>query len=279
MKKFSSRNALKLVSATSMTIFSLLSVFTATAAWFDSQRNLNEGANEMAIHPVSGNVKKLTIHKLVDEDNLDENTPNYIFNSSAIASYEIDWNTRNITSNVTQAVTLSRYTLFNRERPMLFLFELCDPLKASSIEITMTVPDRIDGQENHNLLETNETTNQPVRALQSSGNPLSSVVKFQTLAFSNTVNYTIPRTSLSSADSFIKMKADGSPNFQTSRNSKTIGLDATVHTGSVKYVGVVFDYYSEAMEYVYTINLGSDVLNASDLDSSIGFDFDWALTF
>ena len=48
-KKLNSKNALKLVAATSMTIFSLLSVFSATAAWFDSQRNLNEGATSFGV--------------------------------------------------------------------------------------------------------------------------------------------------------------------------------------------------------------------------------------
>ena len=47
-RRYASKTALKLVSATSMTVFSLLSVFTATAAWFDSQRNLNEGASQAA---------------------------------------------------------------------------------------------------------------------------------------------------------------------------------------------------------------------------------------
>ena len=62
MNKKALKSPLKILAATSVTIFSLLSVFTSTAAWFDSQRNLKNGANEMAVTAVN-ELESLTIYR------------------------------------------------------------------------------------------------------------------------------------------------------------------------------------------------------------------------
>ena len=95
MNKKALKSPLKILAATSVTIFSLLSVFTSTAAWFDSQRNLKNGANEMAI-TTTHNLKEIRIYS----SSLASIEDGYVFNqtpiqtittSSTIPSADDEW--------------------------------------------------------------------------------------------------------------------------------------------------------------------------------------------
>lgn len=61
MNKKLLRSPLKILAATSVTLFSLLAVFTSTAAWFDSRRTFDNGANQMEIQNIY-NFKELNIY-------------------------------------------------------------------------------------------------------------------------------------------------------------------------------------------------------------------------
>ncbi|MCR5079567.1 MAG: hypothetical protein K6B65_06615 [Bacilli bacterium] len=58
------KNLLKIAAMTSMTVFSLLAVFTGTMAWFNASRVLNNGANQMEIG-VTHNLQSIKIYPVV----------------------------------------------------------------------------------------------------------------------------------------------------------------------------------------------------------------------
>lgn len=88
MSKKALRSPLKLLAATSVAIFSLLAVFTSTAAWFDSQRSLNNGANQMEVKNINS-FKSLELYQplSVGGVTVGQTDVTYVFDSTAVNTY------------------------------------------------------------------------------------------------------------------------------------------------------------------------------------------------
>lgn len=88
MSKRTLRSPLKVLAATSVAIFSLLTVFTSTAAWFDSRRSLDNGANQMEVQNIY-NFKELNIYAplAVGGVTVGASDVTYAFNSTPVSTF------------------------------------------------------------------------------------------------------------------------------------------------------------------------------------------------
>lgn len=112
----------KIAAATGMTIFSLLSVFVATYAWFAMNTNLGSDGMSVNISRITGRLSKVYFHAF-DEQNSSEST--FKFNKSAFATYEYDWVDDEIDVIDDEHATwkMGDYTYIDKNHPMLIIFE------------------------------------------------------------------------------------------------------------------------------------------------------------
>ncbi|MCR5078974.1 MAG: hypothetical protein K6B65_03530 [Bacilli bacterium] len=216
----------------------------------------------MEVASLTGSFRTLTVHPW-DEENSTDST--YVFESSAVATYTYNENSDSVTLTKATGVTtfgLERYSLLEPSQPVLYLFQFeADTLDSEiSIEATSSTETFLGSVEN---------------GLEAEDNPLSSVVKFSSISFGSTPSYSITKTDLSEEDHFVEMSQDGGT-FNSYNKEKTFYFGTA--DSEMRYVGIVFDYYAEAMEYIYSMNLGNDVLMTLNIDEDVGFKFDWTVT-
>ena len=95
MKKLSQNKNLKIAAATSVGLFSLLSVFSATFAWFATNRQNDANGAQVSVEPTSGLFYKLSIHNAVTVSD-DE----YRFDVNPWGTVQIEnWRTRRLITN------------------------------------------------------------------------------------------------------------------------------------------------------------------------------------
>lgn len=117
-----SKKTTKIVAATGMTIFSLLSVFVATYAWFAMNTILGSDGMNVNITRMNGRLNKVYFHAF-DEANSSEST--FKFNKNAFATYQYDWADEeiDIIDNEHATWKMGDYTYIDKNHPMLIIFE------------------------------------------------------------------------------------------------------------------------------------------------------------
>ncbi len=260
---------LKIIAATSVTIFSLFACFVGSIAWFQSVRNIKNDASSMPVRPLDGFLKTLSIHPLAEDGlifNATGDLVSYAFEETATGQYDIDLETgKPVFSG--DPVGLGVYDSLNPNNPILLLFELNQPVQASSLKIQAVTENNFMGEIVDGSL---------VNPLQTSGNFLSSVAQFQSITASSwgSGDYEVSISALSAPVRFANLNADGSELVSWNASPYLYQSDAT---GTVSYVGIVLDYNIYAMELLYSVNLGNPALDG-DFDSPISFTCDWSIT-
>lgn len=124
--KSGSKKTLKLVSATGMTLFSLVAVFAATWAWFSMITIVNGSGTVIRVDPYDGRLKHVYFHAF------DDATPNdstLSFAKTPFATYTYNWNTKSMTGTIPAANDsgepweMGAYEMEYRNHPMLIIFE------------------------------------------------------------------------------------------------------------------------------------------------------------
>ena len=130
MNKKTLKSPLKILAATSVTIFSLLSVFTSTAAWFDSQRNLKNGGDNFEVQNLSLDFSSLTLYRAAAISRTDMYFE--LTEDSYIERLTINESTGELESenNIT-SLQMGEYTLLDPHHPILMLIEYKEVLTAS----------------------------------------------------------------------------------------------------------------------------------------------------
>ena len=249
-----------------------------TIAWFAGVQAQTKDADDFVIDNPSGILETLTIHPLISS-----NASAYNFSETPDATYVVDPKTRESTLNLKEGVTefgLKRYSMLHPDQPVLFLFTFVDGTKDSDILMRIaSTTDFFLGQTHDVPIDPDDpssgTRQELIQALAKEDNPLSSVIQYQYVTFASAPSYTISSASLSSASHFANLSSDGG-DFVSYQQEKIIYQGSADTT--LKYVAVVFDYYAEAMEYIYTMNIGNPVFDTLDIDEDILFSCDWSVT-
>lgn len=117
------RKTFKLIAATSVTLFSLLAVFSACLAWFST--NLETGADgaNLNINAKGGRLKYVHFHSFVSNQS---SNSTFSFNKTAFATYQYNWASNSMVlqeDEVTDIWNMGDYTYDNKNHPLLVLFE------------------------------------------------------------------------------------------------------------------------------------------------------------
>ena len=126
MKKAGNKN-LKIIAATSMAIFSLLTTFTAAFAWFIALREENDDVQNINIIKVGTMVEEISFYKYLGtstEETIDNETHTYYgFDYNPVATLTVSNNEVNGTA---PALSLGMYSLMDPHHPVLVMFKVND---------------------------------------------------------------------------------------------------------------------------------------------------------
>ncbi len=291
IKKTGSKN-LKIIAATSMTIFSLFVAFSGAFAWFVSARQLASGADTFEVSDIAGRFNKITFHELDSKtvgNTYEAST--FKFNKTAVGTLTYDWSSRSFKEEGKVSVTLDNYDYLDHEKPLMMLIELKDEydatdpisIKLETESLTQTFMGARDASSNPvkaindaSLIIDTGTITRDGKSVDVNYYGLSNVTKFHTVEFSkdeydDTFNAgsTYDFTGLNNQKSFVSID---NANETSSFSTDVAPLIKT--TDKVKYIAIVVDYYSDAVEYIYSTYLGDTTLEDT-YDSYLYFKCDW----
>lgn len=293
-----------------MAIFSLLATFTASFAWFTAIREKTNDADNFSIRDVEGNFKAIYFHelssKITDPDT--KKVTDYIFNTNYSGKITYNWQTKTANYSGDTSVQLDAYSPLNPQHPLLMVMELTDSHDCLfDGDVTVTAKTDFAG-----FLGARDNEGAPVYNLKGNGVyktiednyffALSSVVNFYSVDTStelynkdgNSQNTTLKNatysiSSLWSRENSIAAKEEDEnavvPDccFTTINNSddtSSFKTNPTIYTSkagrTVKYVSIIIDYYSDAVEYIYSTYLGNVVLE-SEFGYTLNYICDWGL--
>lgn len=260
MKK-NSNSKLKIIAATSMSIFSLASVFVACFAWFTVARNVDTNGSGFEVTAYDGLVKEITGHSLVSVS--DDGTRKY--NETPSITYSVDEKTGSITMTGDKE-SLGVYDSLQSTTVFSFLYVITfDANIAKSKSSNISIIPSTSTLEKDSLLKSD---------IKSTDNPMSSILTFS-YGFSSATSdgYSSVFSSTREHEEFLDIST---PSYkQTLTGTK---IDPTNITSSDEYYGFVYvSYQISNIEYIYNLNLGSEVLN-SVTTSNITYKQDWKIS-
>lgn len=309
---------MKIIAATSVTIFSLLVLFIGTFAWFESSLHQTRQDDNFEVSVLDGKLKAIYLHNVASNgvviNNQTGKPTSFTFNSAYDGKITYDWDTKTAQYHGDTAITLEEYTPLDHDHPMLMVFELDD---AYSIEYDGEITIRATTETAGYLGERDESNNNaPVYGLTTTGvyetttdaegthyyYALSSVANFYCTdsdselynkddSGDNTtlINPTYSYSSLRNRDQSIAAKETDPTtvvpdlSFTSINNSdetSSFNQRPTIYTSesgsSVRYISVVLDYYSDAVDYIYSTFLGNDTLEYT-FKNELDFLCDWGL--
>ena len=255
----SKKKMLKIVAATSVTIFSLFAVFMGTYAWFTAKSASNAAADEFSIATKSTHFKKLWVYEPTAAS-----ASGYTFSSTEAGTVYFDSNGvlhKDFTASGVSSFEFEQYDMDNPYHPLMFRFELDQELTISDTERFS-----ISAVTARDFWGVNGET------LSSTSNPLSWIMSAYAVGVNtNSISYTYTRASLGTNVHFVDFEADGTGDidYHAFHNSLTIYEPANGTT--INNVIVIMDYYVDAISYIYNRNLGNEILD----QERVPFFIDW----
>lgn len=263
MKKPTGRGVnIKLVASVALCGFSVVVCAVGTMAWFSARRVSNSDNGSIQVVSPTGIFSKMYIHPCLTEgDSVHEFDINY----SGYFYYDAASDSVKPSSN-DLTITMGTYDLLDRHHPLLLVIELNQEYTVSN-----AIPVAVYGQTSEIFIGARNPNQNPVAV---SGNPLSSVVEFFSYGYSATgytaicdadsINVPISNTT----NSFVDFdEEDG-----TGYVRESVDFYRASNGDTVKYITIVLDYYEAALEYIYNVFLGNEIL-----DDRIGFTCDWEM--
>lgn len=253
-----------------MCIFTLASVFSASIAWFSLMRNTAGDTNTMPVIDQDGLLRKVTFHSL-NATYTTDSTFAFDAGNNTRGTLVMNWSTGELEGIDDVSVSLDRYDPLNQSHPLLMLFEFNKATPGYAVEIKATT-------------ETDDFVGYIENA---DDNPLSSVIQHSAIYFTsaptltnNTIQFA--KSSLSEAGHFSNIAFDdqGYPIIDAEHGfekEQYFFKDELLQT-EITHVGVVIDYYEDAMAYLYSLNLGNPLFDSDATDEDAGvinFICDW----
>lgn len=267
-----SKKNLKIIGATGMAIFSLTAVFTAVMAWFTLANN-EVSASSLVIKalPTSTAFSKLTIHRCILNQS---SSSKYVFDENPIFEYNPSEQTETISEP--EVLEVLDYSELNSTQPVLLLFHLSDD----------DPDDEENGYTASDVCLTAKTAiAEYVSVITNAANdpgyvkkfPFSHCVKFQSIDctlddFPFNGVLTSGANGLSEQMSFVTF--DGNEMDYT--NSLTLYKGADNDERKLTYIGIVMDYYEDAISYLVDIQNETST-NVINDNGRIGFYCDWVM--
>ena len=296
LKDLSKKSLLKIAAATSVALFSLLAVFTSTVAWFESVTGVNNSSNQMEVKAINGRLESITFHELTSKvvDDVTGNANAFTFDSEPIGTITYDWDTDTADFDGDTSVALDTYDPLNREKPLLMMFHLDQAYTASGSNIYIngsTNSEGFLGEREDDARPTYDLTTAPAIIKTQTINQktiyyywMTSVIRFYNLAFASdeslTYQYALNSAYasanslplLNSSERFVEVDNED----ETSSFESRPTLFSSTNGQTIKNIGLVIDYYPDAIEYIYSTFIG-DITLESTYEGILHFWCDWSL--
>lgn len=306
--KIVGKKSFRLVAATAMTIFSLLALSLGAFAWFVGKTEEAKNATDFTVKVNSGRFKAVYFHQHTSKviDTTTYKPVSYTFESSPTGYISYDWESKTATYVGSTGIDMYDYTPLDFAQPILLVFELNDTYSLTTAgEISINAKTEVEG-----FLGSRDSNNAPVYDLitdyyQKNGNDyyyaLSSVINFYCNDSANElynkngdtnttlINTTYNVSSLRSKESCAEAK-EANPNaiepdltftwVNNDTDESSFNQEPSIYksqaNSTVKYISVIIDYYSDALDYIYSTYLGDRALE-DIFDSHLEFLCDWGL--
>ena len=297
------KRSLKIFGATSIALFSLVTVFTATIAWFALNYDVDGNGMMIAATEDSSKLNKIEIYEYVetiDKGDEDNHEYNFSFKSTPSATIHGDSSTNN------QYFLMGDYNPLHTDHPILILFTLRTDFITTIpgdmyVKGLTTTPDfmgvTVNGAPKYNLGDATPTLKRGTKTItvvdEITGNevekevdcyPLSSAVNFKCadyssdayddlIAASTTNRIDIPTDSITLSESFV--------NFASSGAGITFKQDPMIYSSkgdgsAIQYVAMVVNYDGNAISAIYSTYLGNSTLDGT-YGGQLYFTCDWIL--
>ena len=290
---------LKIVGATSMALFSLVTVFTATIAWFALNQKVSSDGMSVMVTDETGRLNKIEIFEYVET--LDKSgISNYSFNSTPSAVIYGG------TETDEDYYQMGNFNPLDTEHHILIVFTLLDDYTSNTagdmfIKGLTSAADFLgateNGQPKYNLGTTaptlrrgskDVTLKDPLTGEEIEKTvdcyPLSSVVNFKGAEYSSAQysslknNSTsgridIPTNTLEKRESFVNFAASGEG---ITFKKNPIIFSSKGEGETIKHIALVVNYDEDAVIAVYSTYLGNRVLE-EEYGGDLYFTCDWSL--
>ena len=244
---------IKIASATATCIFTLASFFTTTLAWFSSNQSVGANGMSVRVSMLSRAFSSFTVHRC----DLSLSTSSALhFYSEPVVAFD---NVGKIVE--TGNLHMDNYSTLNQTQPVLFLFTM----ESGTYEDEINIVAKSD----------NDSFTTLITAENVARFPFSSASSFKSASYSsNTFPFSnVEVSDLGTMTSFVEIFEEDDPEF-----TQSIELfRGTSHT-EIKYVAVILDYYSDAIEYIKKLEENINYVSiAARNNNSITFYCDWYL--
>ena len=219
MKK--NKKNIKILTATSMCIFSLVAVFVATFAWFATNNSTSATGLTVKVATPGVTLSNIEIHRCIANQCTDTQLVFYQDHTS----FSSDGTPESI-------LTFNDYGDFVNSDPILLLFKFGTEM---SVKVSASTSSTRFGQQI-------KTTNQ-------NNYPLSNAIHFQSSTNISLVDEKYVVSSLSNSSSFI----NSFPSTTSATSYTSLTSDITIYNGvsaPVTQVGVIIDYYAAAVNFL-----------------------------
>ena len=282
-----------------MCIFTLFSVFSASLAWFEMIKKVDETANNMPVSDIYGKFKQVTFHELehksIDED---EDDCSFSFNKTPVGTISYDWHAKEITRSGTTSISLDDYQLLDQYHPVLLLIQLQKQYTALTNGDISVSADATDSslQNAKDFLgqkvthQIDENTEEIVPKYQLDDSSIYTTISNKNYYWMSSVSRFFAQpfdtngfTTLSSGEYYNftlgDMQESHFVNIQSSTETFTFNPEVTIYSANqndnVEYIAVIIDYYPDAVESVYSTFLGNAILENANYE--LDYRCDWSM--
>lgn len=258
-------NKLKIIAATSMTIFSLACVFVATIAWFSANRAVNGNGNGFEIGNEGGIIESVKLHELEKIATGGAQT-SYSFNKEPSVTYTAKSGGFTKEPSDYTSTSIGTYdSLVDQVYAVLYVIQLKEEAVKDRSPVTLQIT--TSTEEKDNLFHTNDGTY--ANLLNKEGNPMSSIVQFYSMPVMKSIQYSFVGTTEPSFNSFYS-----GTNYQ-----QTISTELSVAgTSPMTCLEVIVAYNKDNIEKLLEINETNEKIWSLDYNNTIGFKQDWRIS-
>lgn len=287
LKKLSQDKHIKIVAATSMTLFSLLTVFSACIAWFGMNKEVGAIGNNIVVARPNGKLESVDFY-MFDDVIIDNSVVSgYKFFPESIGNITFDYLNNSVISTGNTRISLESYTPLTKEHPILLMFNLIEEydlqpnefrIEAITSRTSFLGTKQENGTPLHDLTDPNSylrfdpVINRPYYAM-------SSVTQFMYQEFSSTqyIDLTSGNTldfafsDLVPSENFVSIVSGTEQSTFNSNPQLYVSPEKTV-----AHIALIIDYFPNAIEYIYSTYLGNDTLEGT-YEYELRFECDWTL--
>lgn len=286
----SKKKNLKIAAATSVGVFSLVSVFAASMAWFTMTfEGIGGNGFSVQVGKLSGRLQYVEFH---DYYKIDETGAKlYKFDKDPFFTITYNWANGTATSSGSSSFVMDNYSSLVQEHPLLVIFafnteytsKVADDIYIRGVT---RITDFLGKVENGSPKYPLGPGNSPAYITTKSGHDYyasSSIVNFRSKSLTTTeynslvaeqnATIDIPDSSVSTYENFVKIDKNNPENV-TFKQKPTIF--SSVVGEKVHYIATIVNYYPEAISMIYSTYLGNPILE-NNYHGDLYFACDWSL--